>query len=123
MTKNTELKEVLDLEELDQVSGGTLDEVYELAGAFCQKGGTCGKVIGGALDAVKGAGIGRLAGPFNIALSGAVGNGLNQLGIKSDMSVGVVGTGLFASKNSYSLNGKSLSQSEVLSMIHDAEVV
>ena len=123
MIKNSKLNAILDYEALDKVSGGTLDEVYELAGAFCQKGGTCGKVIGGALDAVKGAGLGRLAGPLNIALEGAVGHGLDQLGIKSDLSVGALGTGVFASKNTYSLNGKALSQSEVISMINAAEVV
>jgi len=106
--------------ELDNVSGGTLTEVNEIADAFAKKGGTFGKIVAevhGALNSKAG-----LAGPLNIGLREAVGNGLSELGISHDLSVGALGTGFMSSANSYRYGGKSISHAEVLKMIDAAQV-
>lgn len=106
--------------ELNNVSGGTLTEVNQLADAFAKKGGILGKIVAevhGALGDKSG-----LAGPLNIALREAVGKGLTELGISHDLSVGVLGTGFMSSANKYSYGGKSISHANVLKMIDAAQV-
>ena len=106
--------------ELDAVVGGTLTEVNQLADALARKGGMFGKIVAdvhGKLNDKSG-----LVGPLNIALREAVGNGLSELGISHDLSVGFLGTGAGSDANTYSYNGKSLSHDEVLKMIAAARV-
>lgn len=114
--RNFELNE----SDLDRVVGGTLTEVNQLADAFASKAGTFGKIVADAHSALNGKS--GLAGPANILLRNAVGNGLSELGISHDLSVGFLGTGGGSSANKYSYGGKSISHSEVLQMISAAEV-
>ena len=119
MTNAMRLNRMNDFE-LDNVSGGTLTEVNQLADAFAKKGGTLGKIIAdvhGALNSKSG-----VAGPLNIGLREAVGNGLSELGISHDLSVGALGTGFMSSANTYRYGGKSISHAEVLKMIGAAQV-
>lgn len=106
--------------ELDVVAGGTLTEVNQLADAFARKGGKLGEIaadIHSALNSKSG-----LAGPVNILLREAVGKGLGELGISSDLSVGFLGTGAGSKANKYSYNGKSITHAEVLKIIEAASV-
>ena len=116
-TKN--LRKMNDFE-LDLVAGGTLTEVNQLADAFARKGGTFGKIVAEVHDALSGKS--GLAGPVNIALREAVGNGLKEIGISHDLSVGALGTGFMSKKNSYPFGGKSISHDDVLKRIEVAHV-
>ena len=119
MMKANDFEKMNDVE-LDAVVGGTLTEVNQLADAFARKGGMFGKIVADVHDKLNDKS--GLVGPLNIALREAVGNGLSQLGISHDLSVGFLGTGAGSDANTYSYNGKSISHDEVLKMIADAQV-
>ena len=106
--------------ELDVVAGGTLTEVNQLADAFARKSGMLGGIVADIhtkLNDKSG-----LAGPANILLRNAVGDGLKELGISHDLSVGFLGTGGGSKANTYSCGGKHISHEEVLKMIELAPV-
>ena len=106
--------------ELDNVSGGTLTEVNQVADEFAKKGGMFGKIVADVhakLNDKSG-----LAGPANILLRNAVSKGLSSMGISNDLSVGFLGTGGGSDPNKYSFGGKSISHAEVLNMIAAARV-
>ena len=111
--KNFELNE----NDLDRVVGGTLTEVNQLADAFASKAGALGRFVADAHSALNGKS--GLVDPANILLRK---NGLSELGISHDLSVGFLGTGAGSSANKYSYGGKSISHGEVLQMISAAEV-
>ena len=64
-------------------------EVNQLADAFASKAGTLGRFVADAHSALNSKS--GLAGPANILLRNAVGNGLSELGISHDLSVGFLG--------------------------------
>ena len=119
MTNAMKLNRINDIE-LDNVSGGTLTEVNQLADAFTRKAGTFGGIVADIHSALNGKS--GFAGPLNIALREAVGKGLSELGISHNLSVGVLGTGFMSKANTYSFGGKSISHAEVLKMIDAAQV-
>ena len=110
----------MDALELDNVSGGTLTEVNQIADEFARKGGMFGKIVADVhakLNDKSG-----WAGPANILLRNAVSKGLSSMGISNDLSVGFLGTGGGSDPNKYSYGGKSISHADVLGMISAARV-
>lgn len=111
--------EILNDEQLDQVSGSTVAEVQDIIRKMEQ----CSGGAGVASDFAR-AIINRLPkyrtvakAAMNISYKSAAKLMLHRMGIKSDLSIGLAGTGLFESKNTYELNGRSLTHAEVLAMI------
>lgn len=99
--------EVLSDKELDDVAGGTLTQYNELVNAVMKDSDMSRTIL-----ATHGAGFSDLAIKDNVEKFLK-----NKLGIEADISVGLLGTGLFSSDNTYKdLNngGKSLSHSEVI---------
>ena len=122
MTKAMEMNR-LDAYELDNVVGGTVAEFEEIIDAGNSKigfAGDIGTAARKALDLLGPAGsLGKSA--AYLALAPLYEKALkNDLGIDAYISVGWGGTGFRSTHNRYSLNGKSLSQQEVIDMIKAA---
>ncbi|MBR2734056.1 MAG: hypothetical protein IKD80_07415 [Selenomonadaceae bacterium] len=115
--------EMLTMNELDRVNGTSLTEVHELSrtlmkhdsNGFISKVGPVLSDISAFLqDTCK---VGKIAGPINILLRNAVASSLSSKGIKTDLSVGILGTGMCDDPNRYEVNGQRISHAEVLKMI------
>ena len=116
----TKMEKKLTTEEMDLVAGGTLAELNDLAKAYCRKGGMFGKIVADAYSKVDGKS--GLVGPVNFLLKKAVGDALSELGIKSDMSVGFLGTGGGSDPNKYWYKGNRIAHAEVLKIVENAPV-
>lgn len=107
---NTELDKMTE-EELDKVAGGTLTEYNELVRAVSKDSSTYSRICAN-----------RIAGNSDLASKSVVEDFLEKkLWISADISVGVFGTGLFSSANTYKdlrNGGKSLTHAEVISRIN-----
>lgn len=115
--------EILTMQELDRVNGASLTEVYELSRTLMKhdKNGFISKV-GPALNDIASflqdtCKVGKIAGPLNILLRNAVASQLSDRGIKTDLSVGILGTGMCDDPNRYEVGGQRISHAEVLKMI------
>ena len=115
-------EEMMNAEELEKVSGGTVAEFTEIYAALEKKAGTVGAISEGLrtiLDHIPGGKIGK-----SVWNNGGVRIAESLLkkcfGINSNMSIGWVGTGYRESGNIYSKNGKGLSHQEVLNIINAA---
>ena len=113
VTKNIETNEAqateLKSDELEQVTGGTVKEYEQLISAI--------------------AGNDKLSGLTTAATHAPIGNLIasefledfleDNLGIKTDISLGVLGTGAFSSHNTYTdkRTGRSLTHEEVIEII------
>ena len=119
MLKEIEAKKLTN-EEMDLVVGGTLSEVTEIAKLICEKGGKFGKGVATIYNAIVKSGLAGIGGPLNILLREKVSDALNELGIESNMSVGVAGTGLFSKGNKYWMSGRAISHEAVLKIVEAA---
>ena len=121
MTKIFE-EEMMNAEELEKVSGGTVAEFTEIYAALEKKAGTVGVISEGLrtiLDHIPGGKIGKSVwnnGGVRIAESLLK----DCFGINSDMKIGVLGSGWGEKGNIYSKNGKSLTHQQVLDIIKAA---
>ena len=111
MTKELDLIEQLNDEQLDSVAGGTVGQLHELVNAMAGNNDLM-KFLTGASEIA--AGIFPAA---NIPLAYAMEDQLKKLGISSNISVGWLGTGVRESGNTYSMNGKGMSHEEVVDFI------
>ena len=115
--------EMIDMDQLDNISGGTVAEFNDIYNAFEKKVGTVGEVSNGIrtiVDAIPVAGKVSTAAWHNIAAP-LVEKGLKDVyGIDANISIGWLGSGFRESGNIYSKNGKGLSHQEVLNIINAA---
>ena len=116
-------EEILNMEQLDNISGGTVDEFNEIYSTMEKKMGVVGDIsngirkIGGAIP-VAGQ-IGTVA--WNNAGSRIAERILkDSFGIKANISIGWGGTGFRESDNYYSKDGKNLTHGQVLDLIKAA---
>ena len=113
MTKEMKLQnEVLTMENLDKVSGGTCDQVHELTKAFLGNNA----ILGFIADAAE-LGSKYKAGCIgNIPMAYAMEGYLKGLGINANISIGWGGSGFRESGNTYTdkCTGESLSHDEVV---------
>lgn len=113
----TKSKNVINDNELNTVYGGTLSEVCELAGAMASKQGKFGYGAAQLLSVLDTFELTSSASVANLLLKKVVGDALDTLNIKHDLSVGVAGTGFMSNANTYSRNGKTLYHTQVLEII------
>ncbi len=106
MNKN-EIRE-LSMEEKEQVTGGTVEEVEELAQAVMDSDLTRG--IAGAGSHIPGC---------NAAMANSIESFLDKQGINADLSVGFLGTGIGSSANKYTIKetGKPISHQDVVNYV------
>ncbi len=106
MNKN-EMKE-LNLEEEEKVAAGTVSECTELGQAYVDCKAADGLI-----------GIGTHVPLTNIACASELESALSDEGIKADLSVGFLGTGIGSKPNKYYRkdNGQELSHQEVLNIL------
>ena len=112
LNRNEKLNvEVMSLEELDQVSGGTVGEFEDILKAFSKYDML--KTISGISTHVPGA---------NKLTVELVQDTLREIGIEAEIDLGFLGTGIGSKKNKYLAvgSGRSLSHSEVLERIKQA---
>jgi hypothetical protein len=123
MTKIINNEEMLNIEELDKVSGGTVDQFNEIYSAIEKQAGVAGDISNAVRGIVK-----------EIPAVGAAGTSIwrnaaapmaelvlkKEYGIDAKISIGWVGTGFRESDNQYSRNGKSLTHQEVLGIMNAA---
>ena len=105
-------EEILLDEELENVSGGTGDQLHELVHALMGNN----KILQGIASAGELATKYKLGCIANIPLAYAMEGVLNELGVKAYISVGWLGSGTNEVGNSYQnkITGKGLSQAEVV---------
>ena len=119
MTKEMKLQnEVLTMENLDEVNGGTCDQLHELTKAFTSNN----NILGFFADAAELASNYKLGCVGNIPLAYAMESFLKKdFHINSNISVGWGGSGFRESGNTYSemSTGKALSQAEVVKRLRD----
>lgn len=108
ITININNEEIMSLEQLDAVAGGTVDEFDELVTAFA-KHPALKHAVGLAVH-VPGA---------NELTTDLVQRALYQIGIEADIDLGLCGTGIMSKPNKYTsvATGASLSHEEVLARI------
>lgn len=119
--KKFESKKISD-NELTLVSGGTVEEMWELAERICAKGPGVlkhSKWIAKANNYLQNSTkVGKAVGPLNKLMVLCVEGYLDEaLGIKADISIGFLGTGVNEDPNRYSYRGRRIDHQEVLSMI------
>lgn len=112
MTNEMKLQnEVMGIEELEAVNGGTVGEFADILGAFAKQG--VFKVTNRVSAHIPG---------INLGIAEGVTSLLKEIGIKADISLGYGGSGVGSDKNTYTdvISGKSISHGEVLQRIEDA---
>lgn len=112
MTKKFHNQKVNDAE-LNLVSGGTVEELWDLARRIVAKNpgflGKFGAVAGKIADLLQNkTGVGKVTSPLNYILADAVADHMKSRGVKCDISIGVAGTGLWESSNRYEYNGQRI---------------
>ena len=114
--------EALTMEALENVNGGTVAEFNDIWNALEKQAGVAGDISNGLrkiLDLLPGGDVGSAA--WRMAAAPLAEKMLKDCyGIKSNISIGWVGTGFRESHNSYSKNGKGLSHQQVLDIINAA---
>ena len=123
MTKAILKEEMMNMEQLDNISGGTVDEFNAIYSEMEKKMGVVGDIsngirkIGGAIP---------VAGQVGTAAWNNVGSRIaerilkDSFGIKANISIGWGGTGVRESDNYYSKDGKRLTHGQVLDIIKAA---
>lgn len=118
--KKFEGKKIDDME-LALVSGGTVEELWQLAGKIFEvQPNWLSHFKWGAVVADKlqnGTKVGKITGPLNDLLAWAVKGYMKCDGVKADISTGVLGTGLNESPNRYSYGGRRISHQEAMNLI------
>ena len=112
--------EIMDLDQLDNVAGGTVAEFTDIWAAIEKKAGTIGSVDEGLrkiLDMLPGGNIGTAAWR-NVAAPLAEKALKDCFGINANISIGWLGTGFRESGNTYSKGVQGLSHSQVLKIIN-----
>ena len=119
MTNDMKLQnEVLTMENLDEVSGGTVDQLHELTKAFTSNNKIL-NFFAGAAELSSKIKVGSIG---NIPLAYAMEKFLkNDLGINANISVGWLGSGHRENGNTYSdkATGRGLSHAEVVQRVRD----
>ena len=123
MTKAILKEEMMNMEQLDNISGGTVDEFNAIYSEMEKKMGVVVDIsngirkIGGAIP---------VAGQVGTAAWNNVGSRIaerilkDSFGIKANISIGWGGTGFRESDNYYSKDGKRLTHGQVLDIIKAA---
>ena len=108
ITININNEEIMSMEQLDSVAGGTVDEFDELVSAFAKYPAL--KHVAGLAVHIPGA---------NELTTDLVQRALYQIGIEAEIDLGLCGTGIMSKPNKYTsvATGQSLSHKEVLSRI------
>ena len=116
--KKFEAKKINDME-LDCVSGGTVDEMWDIANkmlerepGFFAKFGRVASTVG--YYGQNYTGVGKISSIANGALATVCEKYLANMGIHADINVGKLGFGLWERANRYEVGGKRISHSEVL---------
>ena len=115
-------KEILNMEQLDSVNGGTVAEFTDIWSALEKQAGALGTVdsaLRTILDHLPGGKIGTAAWR-NVAAPLAEKALKECYGIDAYISIGWGGSDFRSSGNTYSKNGKGLSHQEVLNIINNA---
>lgn len=125
MTKKFNTNERINDIELDCISGGTVEELYDLTKKIMDVNpGFLGTLGSGAVRVAdflqNGTKVGKITGPLNALLSSAVNKYLKNNGISADISIGFLGTDLGSDPNRYSYNGQRISHSKALTLIQPA---
>ena len=118
MTNEMKLQnEVLSIEALDSVNGGTCDQLHELTKALTSNN----NILNFFADAAELASKYKAGCLGNIPLAYAMEGFLKDIGINSNISVGWGGSGFREVNNSYSeiSTGKSLSHAEVVERVRN----
>ena len=113
MTNEMKLQnEVLTLEALDEVNGGTCDQLHELTKALMSNS----EILGFFADAAELASKYKVGCIGNVPLAYAMENLLGEIGIKANISVGWGGSGFREVNNSYTnkATGASMSHEDVV---------
>ena len=123
MTKAILKEEMMNMEQLDNISGGTVDEFNAIYSEMEKKMGVVGDIsngirkIGGAIP---------VAGQVGTAAWNNIGSRIaerilkDSFGIKANISIGWGGMGFRESDNYYSKDGKRLTHGQVLDIIKAA---
>ena len=118
--KKFESKKISD-NELTLVSGGTVEELWELAGRIFEVQPNFLRHFKWEMKAAdmlqNGTKVGKVTGPVNKLLAWAVEGYMNCDGINADISIGFLGTGVNESPNRYSYGGRRISHKEALKLI------
>lgn len=103
---------------LNEISGGTLSEVYDLAIAMVKnQDGEFAKFVAGLGKFSKSIEGHHFGGSINIILKNNVSQKLNEMGIDNNLSVGIFRTGINDDPNVYKKDGKTLTHYQVMEMI------
>lgn len=113
----TKFKNAINDNELNTVYGGTLSEVCDLAGAIVSKQGKFCDAAAKLLSILDTFELTSSASVVNLFLKKVVGDALDKINIKHDLSVGIAGTGFMSTANTYSRDGKTLYHPQVLDII------
>ena len=102
--------EMMTMEQLDNVAGGTIAELKELVGAL--QSNSVARGLGKAYSHIP---------AVSEAIKYGVAKELFKMGIEADISVGFCGTGIGSKNNKYrdTSTGKSLTHAEVLNRIKE----
>lgn len=114
--------EMMSSEQLDNISGGTVEQFTDIWNALEKQAGTLGDIEGGLrkiLDSIPGGQIGTAAWR-NVAAPMAELALKKCYGVDSNISIGWLGTGFRESGNTYSKGGNSLTHQQVLDIINAA---
>ena len=101
-------EEILSDDELENVAGGTVNELEDLTRAFIDNSTL--NIVGALETHIPGA---------NKILANTIEKGLKDMGIEAHISIGFLGTGLASDPNTYKdmSTGKSLTHQEVVNII------
>ena len=122
MTKKFQNTERISDVELDRVSGGTVEEMWDLTKRIMDVNpgflGRFGSIASRVADVLQNkTGVGKISGPINRLIAKCVSDYLKCDGITADISIGFAGTGAFDRPNRYSYNGQRITHAKAMSLI------